>query len=63
MKRSELLEAASQRLEHAILLLFAAGEECLGSDVEDLANRVELTTGREFDDASLRTKSSSRDAG
>ena len=51
MKRSELLEAASQRLAHAVLLLAAAGEECLAADVEELASRVDCTTARDFNEA------------
>ena len=42
MSRSELLEAASQRLEHAVLLLAAAGEGRLSADLEELASRVDF---------------------
>jgi len=53
MKRSELLEAAHQRLEHAVLLLAAAGEEHLATDVEKLANRVNLTNSSYSKDISI----------
>lgn len=38
MTRSALLEEASQRLEHAVMLLTAAGEEHLATHVEELAS-------------------------
>ena len=50
MTRSELLKAASQRLEHAVLLLTAAGEERLATDVEELVSRVDFTTACAFKD-------------
>jgi hypothetical protein len=44
MKRTEFLEAASQRLEEAVLLLTAAGEDRLAADVEELAEWVDFST-------------------
>lgn len=43
MTRAELLEAASDRLSEAIILLTAAGEDCLAFDVEAIADRVDLS--------------------
>ena len=42
MTRAELLEAASEHLRGAIILLTAAGEDRLAFDVEALADRVEF---------------------
>lgn len=54
MTRSALIEEASQRLEHAVLLLTAAGEEHLATHVKELARRVDFTTGRDFNEAPFR---------
>ena len=43
MTRAELLKAASERLSEAIILLTAAGEDCLAFDVEAIADRVDLS--------------------
>ena len=43
MTRAELLEAASERLSGAIILLTAAGEDCLAFEVEAIADRVEFS--------------------
>ena len=42
MTRAEFLEAASDRLSEAIILLTAAGEDCLAFEVEAIADRVEF---------------------
>jgi hypothetical protein len=42
MTRAELLEAASDRLSEAIILLTAAGEDRLAFEVEGIADRVDL---------------------
>ena len=44
MTRAELLEAASERLSGAIVLLTAAGEDCLAFEVEAIADRVDVGT-------------------
>jgi hypothetical protein len=43
MTRAELLEAVSERLSGAIIFLTAAGEDCLGFEVEAIADRVEFS--------------------
>lgn len=43
MTRAELLEAASERLSEAIILLTAAGEDCLAFEVEAIADRVDFS--------------------
>ena len=43
MTRAELLEAVSERLSAAIILLTAAGEDCLAFEVEAIADRVEFS--------------------
>ncbi len=42
MTRAEFLEAASERLSEAIILLTAAGEDCLAFELEAIADRVDL---------------------
>ena len=43
MTRAELLEAASERLSGAIILLTAAGEDCLAFEVQAITDRVEFS--------------------
>ena len=43
MTRAKLLEAASDRLNEAVILLTAAGEDGLAFEVEAIAGRVELS--------------------
>ena len=43
MTRAELLKAVSERLSEAIILLTAAGEDCLAFDVEAIADRVDFS--------------------
>ncbi len=43
MTRAEFLEAASERLSEAIILLTAAGEDCLAFEVEAIADRVDFS--------------------
>jgi hypothetical protein len=43
MTRDELLEAASQHLTNAAVLLTAAGEDRLALDVEEIAEWVDFT--------------------
>ena len=42
MNRKELLEAASQHLSTAIILLTVAGEDRLALDVEEIAGRLDF---------------------
>lgn len=42
MTRAEFLEAATERLSEVIILLTAAGEDCLALEVEAIADRVEF---------------------
>jgi hypothetical protein len=44
MTRTELLDAALQRLAQAVKLLDSAGEEVLADDALELAERVNLRT-------------------
>ena len=44
MDRRELLEAASQHLATAIILLTAAGEDRLALDLEAIASRLAFTS-------------------
>jgi hypothetical protein len=41
MTRAELLDAAGERLSQAVILLTAAGEDCLAFQVEAVAEEVE----------------------
>jgi hypothetical protein len=43
MNRRELLEAASQHLNTAIILMTAAGEDRLALDVEEIAEWLDFT--------------------
>jgi hypothetical protein len=42
MNRKELLEAASQHLSTAIILLTVAGEDRLALDLEEIAGRLDF---------------------
>lgn len=44
MNRRELLEAASQHLNTAIILMTAAGEDRLALDVEEIAEWLDFTS-------------------
>jgi hypothetical protein len=43
MSREELLEAASQHLSTAVILLTVAGEDRLALDVEEIAGRLDFS--------------------
>ena len=43
MARAELLEAVSERSSGVIILLTAAGEDCLAFEVHAIADRVEFS--------------------
>jgi hypothetical protein len=44
MNRKELLEAASQHLSTAIILLTAAGEDRLALDIEEIAGWLDFSS-------------------
>ncbi len=43
MKRAELLEAATEHLSGAVVLLTAAGEDCLAFEVEAIVDRIDFS--------------------
>jgi hypothetical protein len=46
MTRTELLDAAGERLSQAVILLTAAGEDCLAFQVEAVAEGLEHVAER-----------------
>ena len=44
MTRAEFLEAAFERLSEAVILLTAAGEDCLAFEVEAIAESLDFRT-------------------